>query len=159
MNARLAALALLLVAYAGAIRADPPDSLGEMKLVHARQGKEALREIDRLHGKGLGAIGGYVAHYEKEGSVAMLYVARAVSPQQAERQLKKMSERIGGGDGPFYHLKKSMRDAITLYSVLGQGQIHYFYRRDSSVFWLAADAPVAKRALDALLAPPLPADR
>jgi len=156
VNAFLTALALLLAGYAGLVQAGPPDSLGNLKLVHALQGVDALREINRLHGKELGATGGYVAHYEKEGAVAMLYVAQASSAAQAERQLEQMGDRIWSGGGPFYHLKKSTREAITLYSVLGQGQIHYFYRRDSSVFWLAADAPIAETALAVLLEQPPP---
>ncbi|MBI3068610.1 MAG: hypothetical protein HYY79_06980 [Betaproteobacteria bacterium] len=151
----LAALALLLAGYGGAIRAEPPGTLGDLKLLHALQGKEALREINRLHGKELGGKDGYVAHYEKDGAVAMLYLAQASSTAQAARQLKQMSDRIRRGDSPFYHLKTSRRGEITLYSALGQGQIHYFYRRDSSVLWLAVDAPVAKQTLAALLTRPI----
>jgi len=156
VNARLAALALLLAGYAGAIRADPPDRLGDLRLVHALQGADALREINRLHGKELAARSGYVAHYEKRGAVAMLYLAQAASADEAERQLKRMGERIRRGGSPFYHLKTSKQGAITLYSVLGQGQIHYFYRRDSGVVWLAADATVAETALAALVEQPQP---
>ena len=150
----LAALALLLTAYGGVVCAEPPKSLGDLKLLHALQGKEALREINRLHGKEVGGKAGYVAHYEKEGAVAMLYLAQASSTARAARQLKQMSDRIQKGDSPFYHLKTSRQGEITLYSALGQGQIHYFYQRDSSVVWLAVDAPVAKQTLAALLQQP-----
>lgn len=150
----LTALALLLAGYGAAVRAEPPKSLGDLKLSHALQGKEALRDINRLHGKEVGAKDGYVAHYEKNGAVAMLYLAQASSTAQAARQLKQMSNRIQKGDSPFYHLKTSRQGEITLYSALGQGQIHYFYQRDSSVLWLAVDAPVAKQALAALLKRP-----
>ena len=147
----LTALALLLAGYGGAVRAEPPKSLGDLKLLHALHGKDALREINRLHGKEIDGNDGYVAHYEKDGAVAMLYLAQASSTAQAARQLKQMSDRIQRGDSPFYHLKTSRQGEITLYSALGQGQIHYFYQRDSSVLWLAVDARVAKRALAALL--------
>jgi len=150
----LTAVALWLAGYGGAVRAEPPKGLGDLKLLHALQGKEALREINRLHGKEVGGEDGYVAHYEKEGAVAMLYLAQASSTAQAARQLKQMSDRIRRGDSPFYHLKTSKRGEITLYSALGQGQIHYFFQRDSRVLWLAVDAPVAKRTLGALLERP-----
>lgn len=150
----LTALALLLAGYGAAAWAGPPRSLGDLQLLHASQGKEALREINRLHGKEVGGKGGYVAHYEKDGAVAMLYLAQASSAAQADRQLKKMSDRIQSGDSPFYHLKTSRQGTITLYSALGQGQIHYFYRREASVLWLAVDAPVAKQTLAALLQQP-----
>lgn len=137
-------------ALAGALRLEPPRSLGDLELAHALRGEQALREIDRLHGKRLGAQDGYVAHYEKEGAAAMLYLARASSPAQADRQLEQMSDRIRRGDTPFNDLATSRRGAIALYSASGQGQLHYFFRRGSNVLWLAVDAPVAKQTLAAL---------
>lgn len=148
----LTALALLLAG--GGAGAEPPRRLGNLQLLHASQGKEALREINRLHGKEVSAEDGYVAHYEKDGAVAMLYLSRASSTAQAARQLKQMSDRIQRGGSPFFHLKTSKQGDITLYSALGQGQIHYFYQRDSSVLWLAVDALVAKQTLAALLKGP-----
>ena len=81
----------------------------------------------------------------------MLYVSEASFSFQAGRQLKRMAERIQKGNTPFYHLKASQRDGITVYSALGEGQIHYFYRKGARVFWLAADVPVATKALEELL--------
>ena len=150
----LTTLALLPAGYGGAVRAGPPESLGDLRLLHSTEGKEALREINRLHGKDLGARDGYVAHYQKDGVVAMLYLAQASSTGQAGRQLERMSDRIKRGASPFYHLKTSRQGEITLYSALGQGQVHYFYQRDSSVVWLAVDAPVAQQTLAALLKTP-----
>jgi len=150
----LAALAILLAGCGGVVRAEPPGNLGDLKLLHALQGKEALREITRLHGKEVGGKGGYVAHYEKDGAVAMLYLTQASPAARAASQLKQMSDRIKGGSSPFHHLKESRQRNITVYSALRQGQIHYFYQRDSSVLWLAADAPVAKQTLAALLNSP-----
>ena len=146
-----AALALLLAAYGGAVRGEPPRKLGDLTFRHALEGKEAHRAIDRLHGKELGGKDAYVAHYEKDGAVAMLYLVQTSSADQAAGQLKQMSDRIQRGGSPFYHLKTAKQGKITLYSALGQGQIHYFYQRDSSVLWLAVDAPVAKQTLAALL--------
>ena len=36
---------------------------------------------------------------------------------------------------------------------IGQGQIHYFYRRGADVFWVAADPPVAREVIARLLRP------
>lgn len=120
----LTVLALVAAGCGGAAMAEPPRNLGDLRLLHALQGKEALREINRLHGKGVGGTDGYVAHYEKDGAVAMLYAAQASSSAQAARRLQQMSDRIRKGESPFSHLKESRRGQITLYSVLGQGQIH-----------------------------------
>ena len=84
----------------------------------------------------------------------MLYLSQASSTAQAARQLKQMSDRIQKGGSPFYHLKTSKQGKLTLYSALGQGQIHYFYQRGSSVVWLAVDPTVAKQSVAALLDQP-----
>jgi hypothetical protein len=39
-----------------------------------------------------------------------------------------------------------------VYSALGQGQRHYFYRRDENVLWLAVDERVADQSLAAFFA-------
>lgn len=135
-------------------RQQPPGSLGDLKLAHASQGKEALEEINRLHGKDINAKAGYVAHYEKQGTAAMVYLAEASSTDQAARQIGQMRARIQRGDTPFSGLKTLTADGTTLYSVLGQGQTHYFYRQEANVLWLAADAAVAKQSLAALVAQP-----
>lgn len=130
----------------------PPGTLGDLKLLHASRGKEALQEISRLHGKALSAEGAYVAHYEREGATAMVYLARASSTDEAGRQLEQMRARIQRGDTPFSNLKTLKQGGMTLYSVLGQGQTHYFYRREADVLWLAVDAAAAKPSLAALAA-------
>ncbi len=128
----------------------PPKSLGELRLIHASEGKQALQEINRLHGKNVGAKAGYVAHYEKDGAAAMVYLAQASSAAEAERQLSEMSARIRKGDTPFSQLTSAKQGNVIVYSALGQGQRHYFYRRDERVLWLAADEAVARPSLVAL---------
>ncbi len=140
-------LLLLSTRVANGVEVEPPESLGGLRLVHVLRGEEALQAIDHLHGKELGGQGGYVAHYETSGAVAMLYVSKASSVEQAARQVQRMTERIGQGTTPFYHLKSSEREGTTVYSALGQGQIHYFFQEGLTVIWLAADAPVANESL------------
>ena len=62
-----------------------------------------------------------------------------------------MGGGIQGGasnaEGRFTHLKAREQDGLTLYSALGLGQIHYFYRSGATIVWLAADPTVARQAL------------
>lgn len=147
----LMALAVFLVGFHREVRAEPPETLAGLKRLHALQGEEAARAVNRLHGKQVAGKGGYVAHYEKDGVVAMLYVSKTSSSDQASRQVKQMSKRIEQGNTPFFHLKASKRGETTVYSTLGEDRIHYFYQRDSEVIWLAVDPPVASQALADLL--------
>ncbi len=58
-----------------------------------------------------------------------------------------MTTRIRASNGPFTHLRESTRFGITVYSTLGQGQVHYYFRRGARVIWLAADPIIAQPAL------------
>jgi hypothetical protein len=147
----LAVSAFFLAAHAQAAPMEPPKTVGALQLVHALRGKEALQAIDRLHGKGITATDGYVAHYERNSLVAMLYVSRPARPTMTGAQIEKMATGISAGKTPFSHLKSSERNGTTVYSALGQGQIHYFYRQGANVIWIAADPPVAKEVVEDLL--------
>ena len=128
-----------------------PLSLGQLKLGHALQGEKARDEIHRLHGKTIPFRDAVVAHYEGAGGVAMLYVSEAGDEGMARQQVEQMTARIRPGNGAFTHLRERIQEGITVYSALGQGQVHYYFRRGPRVIWVAADAPVARGALaDAL---------
>jgi len=146
-----AVLVFFLSASAQAAQLEPPRTVGTLQLVHALRGKEALRAIDRLHGKGLAGTDGYVAHYERDGLVAMLYVSRPARSPMTGVQIERMAAGIRAGKTPYSHLKSSERNGTTVYSALGEGQIHYFYRWGPDVIWLAADPPVAREAVQYLL--------
>ncbi len=153
----LAGIAILLLniipAIAQTAKLEPPKALGVLELAHELRGKEALQAIDRLHGKGVSAADAYVAHYEKDGQVAMLYVSRPARSSMTGAQIDRMVAGIRTGKTPFTHLKSSDREGTTVYSAIGQGQIHYFYSRGADVFWVAADPAVAREVIARLLRP------
>lgn len=149
--ASLAGASFFYAAYALGTPLEPAEALGSLRLMHALRGNEALQAINRLHGKELASAEGYVAHYEKNGLVAMLYVSRPARSSMSAAQIEKMAAGIRTGKTPFSHLKARERKGTTVYSAIGQGQIHYFYRRGADVIWIAADPPVAKEALEQFL--------
>lgn len=147
-GALVLALALMGVAApAQAAGLDAPPSLGAMRLGHALQGDKARGEIHRLHGKAIPFRDALVAHYEGPGGVAMLYVSEASDEEVAREQVEQMTARIRTGNGTFTHLRERTQDGVTVYSTLGQGQVHYYFRRRARVVWVAADPMVARRAL------------
>lgn len=147
----VAVLVFFLAGCTQAAQLEPPKAVGKLQLVHALRGKEALQAIDRLHGKELGGTDGYVAHYERDGFAAMLYVSRASVSSMTGVQIETMAARIRKGNTSFYHLKSYERNGTTVFSALGEGQIHYFYRRGADVIWIASDPPVANEILENLL--------
>ncbi|MBI2198718.1 MAG: hypothetical protein A2X51_12290 [Candidatus Rokubacteria bacterium GWC2_70_24] len=153
--ARLAAapvaLALLLLAAGCGRPPNVPPSLAGLPLTHTTQGAEALAEIGRLHGKRILLRDAWVAHYERNAAVAMLYVSRSYLGPVARWQFSRMVDGIGRGaanaEGRFTHLRHRDEAGIPLYSALGLGQVHYFYRSGPAIVWLAADAEIARAAV------------
>ena len=144
-------LALLFLAAGCGRPPDVPPSLAGLPLTHTTQGAEAIAEIGRLHGKRILLRDAWVGHYERDGAVAMLYVSRSLLGPVARWQFSGMVDGIGRGaantEGRFTYLKARNEAGITLYSALGLGQVHYFYRSGAAIVWLAADAEIARGAL------------
>lgn len=124
-----------------------PQEMAGLPLVHSQQGAEARQAIEQLHGKNIPMRDGFVAHYGSEPPVAMLYVSRAQDEKAAQQQVEQMTTRIQAGTGPFHHWRESLRFGITIYSLLGQGQVHYYFRRGPTLVWVAADPVIAQQAL------------
>jgi hypothetical protein len=141
--------ALLVLAGPGiaASALEVPQALAGLPLAHSQQGAEARGEIERLHGKSIPIRDGYVAHYGTQPPVAMLYVSQARDEKLARQQMEQMTTRIRASNGPFTHLRESTRFGMTVYSTLGQGQVHYYFRRGATVVWVAADPVIAQQAL------------
>ena len=141
------ALVLLAALTVSASALEVPRDLAGLPLAHSQQGAEARAQIERLHGKSIPIRDGFVAHYGSQPPVAMLYVSRAQDEGVARQQVEQMTMRIRASNGPFTHLRESSRFGMTVYSTLGQGQVHYYFRRGATVVWVAADPIIAQPAL------------
>lgn len=128
-----------------------PAQMASLKLGHFSQGEEAMANISKLHGKEIEMKNGYVAHYESDRAKAMLYISEFDSQDQARQQIELMRKKIEKGSKAFAHLRELQVEERTIYSVLGFGQIHYFYLDSNRVIWLAVDPPVAELVLKAAL--------
>ena len=141
------ALVLLAALTVSASALEVPRDLAGLPLAHSQQGAEARAQIERLHGKSILIRDGFVAHYGTQPPVAMLYVYQAQDEGVARQQVEQMTMRIQASNGPFTHLRESSRFGMTVYSTLGQGQVHYYFRRGATVVWVAADPVIAQQAL------------
>ncbi len=141
------ALGLLVGSAVAAGALEVPRELAGLPLAHSQQGAAARAEIEQLRGKSIPIEDGYVAHYGAQSPSAMLYVSRARDEKVARQQVAQMAARIRAGNGPFHHLRESVRFGMTVYSTLGQGQVHYYFRRGDTVVWVAADPTIAQPAL------------
>jgi hypothetical protein len=145
-----AVFAAVLLATPGPVPGIPGVLVG-LPLTHRLDGADAARDIDRLHGKFIRVRSASVAHYERPGAVAMLYVSDAFLGFLAERQLRAMTDGMRKGESPFASPREFQQAGQKVFWTLGQGQVHFYYRQGSKIIWLTADEPVAFPSLAATL--------
>ncbi len=126
-----------------------PEAVAGLRLERQILGKEGVAEINRLHGKSFTLVDGAVGRYDS-GQVT-LWVSRAQSANSAEKILLAMRDRIAVGDAPFTPLGERKHPKRIVYEVEGLGQLHYYFRSNDLVVWVATDKNSADEALaDAL---------
>lgn len=142
----LVALGLLLAIWLG-LRATTettslvaPGRLGSLSLVGQVTGQEATSQMRELHGMEIGMVDGYVAQYRAGGDRAMVWVGQAESSSAAKELLERMTERIADGNESFRNLEETVIGGKEVYSVLGGGERHYYYRSSDRVIWLSIGA-------------------
>jgi hypothetical protein len=122
-----------------------------MELQEATSGAEAAARVERLHGKAVAPEETFIGHYGTGPSHAMLYVSVFPSQDEAESTIGRMSTRIGDGSSGFGHHKTFTVGGTEIHSVLGQGQVHFFFVKGTRLSWLAMAPEMARVGLAQLL--------
>jgi hypothetical protein len=124
-----------------------PQSIGSMRLDKVQSGEEARREIDRLHGKRISFLRGYIGTYVAENGSGQLWVSEHSSEREATEAIEKMVHGVKQGKQQFWHFRKMMIEQGPVYLAVGMGRVHYFFRKGAKVIWLAVDPSLAKEAI------------
>jgi len=127
-----------------------PEKLGTLALTKAERGRDALKEFEQMHKRGLDLLGGYRADYASADGRATLWVGQAKNADLAQTMIKKMAEKISAANPMFTNLQELTIASRTLYQAEGQGQAHFFYAVSDKIVWLAADPAYAPDVLHAL---------
>ena len=125
-----------------------PQSIGSMRLEKVQSGEEARQEIDRLHGKQISLIRGYIGMYVAENGRGQLWVSEHSSDSEATEAIEKMANGIQKGkQQKFWHFRKMEIERRQVYLAVGMGQAHYFFQNGAKVIWFAVDPSLAKEAI------------
>jgi hypothetical protein len=159
---RIAVLCLLLAAGAcagqrpAASTASPlPREIHGLPLTDSTTGAAAARLVDRMHDKGVAPVATWVGVYGGGATEATLYVSRYRTPAEAAAQLAVMAGRIGSGTALYGHHSAMTIAGTTVHTVLGGGQVHYFFARGADLTWLAIPPPIGRPGLAQVLAVPV----
>jgi hypothetical protein len=119
-----------------------------MRLEKVQSGEEARREIDRLHGKQIGFLRGYIGTYAAENGSGQLWVSEHGSEREATEAIERMAQTMKQAkQQQFWHFRKMMVAQRPVYLAVGMGQAHYFFQKGAKVIWLAVDPSLAKEAI------------
>ncbi len=130
---------------------DLPPSLAGISLQEEITGKASVAVIAKLHRKEVAPLESTIGYYESGEKPTTLYVITYESVDKARQVLGDMSGRIGNGSSGFWHHRTFSVKDRKIQMVLGQGQVHYFFVKDKSVYWLAIQSRKANAALAELL--------
>jgi hypothetical protein len=128
-----------------------PHELGPLKLVQSAWGKEAAAMVDRMHGKEVAQRENFIGLYRSERGAATVYLTAYPTDRLAEENYAVMERRIEAGNTPFDHLSHISVLGQDGAACIGQGQVHFFFAYNRNLYWLAADLPVAREALQRLI--------
>jgi hypothetical protein len=126
-----------------------PNALAGLPLSDQIAGRTALVEIKQLHGQGFPLVDGAVTRYGQ--GTATIWVSSTWAPFLAGRQVQAMTERIAEGRSPFVPTSRREVEGTTVYALTGMGQVHYYFRLDRRVVWLAISPSIAEQGLEELL--------
>ena len=147
-NVPFLVLFLLLLIACNSTEIPLPQSIGSMRLEKVQSGEEARREIDRLHGKQISLLRGYIGTYVAQNGSGQLWVSEHISEREATEALEKMVYGMKlGKQQQFWHFRQMMIEQRPVYLAVGMGQAHYFFQKGAKVIWLAVDPALAKEAI------------
>lgn len=122
-----------------------PNEVAGLKLVNLSQGKEALSQINKLHGKEIALKNGYVLNYQRKEERATIWISESKNVKEAEILLEQMVKGIKKGSRIFGHFREEKVGENLVYSVLGMGQKHFLYQKGDKVFWVAVNWDIAQK--------------
>ncbi len=126
-----------------------PSNLAGRPLSQQVAGQAALAEIEQLHGKGFLLTDGAVARYGD--GLATVWLSSTWISFLAARQVEAMTDRIAEGRSPFTPTGIDEAEGVTVYTLTGMGQTHYYFQLDRRVIWLAASPQLAEQSLEELI--------
>jgi hypothetical protein len=116
-------------------------TVGSLKLVQFIEGKEAQKQISRLHGQSISMANGFIAAYQGSGEDKMtIWVSVHKDSKEAESLIAKMHEKIDTVAKFQNHQDLDISSNI-YHFVTGMGQSHYFYYRGNDAIWIGMASP------------------
>lgn len=111
-----------------------------LKLTKLVTGDEAIKAIDKLHGRPINMARGFIAHFEGDHDKATIWVSEPTPQELAQKQLAVMLHKMKSNRRlPFRNYRVLDTEGIRVIAFDGTEQIHYVFRDNKWVYWISAD--------------------
>ncbi len=120
-----------------------PTRLGDLELVSAVEGANALTQVSQLHGTDITLTAAYIAEYASDNERVTVWMGQAETESDAARLNAMMLDGIANGNSPFSNPTPLSVAGHEVFQVDSASGRHFFYqsREDAkSVIWLEIEA-------------------
>jgi hypothetical protein len=120
-----------------------PARLGDLELVSAVEGANALAQVSQLHGIDITLTAAYIAEYASDNERVMVWIGQAETESDAARLNAMMLDGIANGNSPFSNPSPLSVAGHEVFQVDSASGRHFFYqsREDvKNVIWLEIEA-------------------
>jgi hypothetical protein len=120
-----------------------PARLGDLELVSAVEGANALAQVSQLHGIDITLTAAYIAEYASDNERVMVWIGQAETESDAARLNAMMLDGIANGNSPFSNPSPLSVAGHEVFQVDTASGRHFFYqsREDvKNVIWLEIEA-------------------
>ncbi len=116
-----------------------PSSIEGIKLHKKMTGQGAVNLINMMHAEKVAAIDNEIGSYIGKQGSAVIYVSRFKDKSIASGEKLKMIKAILTKSTPFTVGGKLKLNGINIYRLLGIGQSHFLFSKNSYLFWVSTD--------------------
>ncbi|QAR32601.1 hypothetical protein EP073_04020 [Geovibrio thiophilus] len=105
--------------------------------VSVKTGKDAARDIARLHGRDIEFESSYVAEYKCGGDPVIIWASFSKTKNEAKSLFKLMDDKMPTSQA-FRNLMRMKTDGFDVAYVTGMGMDNYYFPDGKGNYWLAA---------------------
>jgi len=117
-----------------------PTEIYHLKLEQKIVGKQAAKFINRLHPINVANTENQIGFYKGENGTAVIYVTQYPDKNSAERDERRMTEKIAEVSSMFTLGKQFDINGRQIYPIFGMGKTHFVFIINNKLFWITAES-------------------
>ena len=114
-------------------------------------GAEAREWVDKIHGKEVTPLESEIGFYQGEQGPITIYVSGYQTPELAEKEFLKMTEKISPQNSIFRGGGFIVQAGKKIYRCFGMGQTHFVFTHQKKLIWLSVNTIQGKEILRSYL--------